>query len=281
MTPPRPALGGTTTNPLPGNRVVAATWFALGGALRAPCCRTTASSPTSRRAATSWDGYGPVDVDPTVGPPWGCGLGGAELAGASGIYAGLEIARLVAAATGSRWSALVAGTCSASVWWRLTSPSREACCRGLLLPWRWPAGSGSRGGGASCSRSSLFGPAPPAPWSIRDGGPPAGWLVPDVPWMWVNLHGSFPVGIAAGRGSRPLPWVSGTQRSRGADWLTVGGAAAALGSVVGALLVAQLGVDLILTFPVKLLGRSEVLQLHPSSWQQSDPRRPKSTTLVR
>jgi hypothetical protein len=82
----------------------------------------------------------------------------------------------------------------------------------------------------------------------------AWWLVPMFA-VWVNVHGSFPVGIAAvalcalalvvEREERPVRLVT-----------TIG--AAVLGAIAGAL-ASPYGVDL-LTFPIRLLGKGDVLQ---------------------
>ena len=91
-----------------------------------------------------------------------------------------------------------------------------------------------------------------------EGGLRPGWLVP-VGWVWVNVHGSFPLGLvavallAAGRrldGDRPATEVRA-------------GAALAAGMLLGAL--NPLGPRL-LWFPVLLLGRSDVLR-HVAEWQ--------------
>jgi hypothetical protein len=91
-----------------------------------------------------------------------------------------------------------------------------------------------------------------------DGGVRPAWLLP-VGWAWVNVHGSFPLGLvvvallAAGRrldGDRPATEV------KAGVWLAAG---MALGAVN------PLGPRL-LAFPVELLGRAEVLR-HVSEWQ--------------
>ncbi len=84
------------------------------------------------------------------------------------------------------------------------------------------------------------------------------WLVP-VFAAWVNVHGSFPIGLAAlavaalGRrldGAAPRVELAALRR-------------AVLGTVVGA--ASPLGLRLV-TFPVELLGRQEILR-HVNEWK--------------
>jgi len=78
------------------------------------------------------------------------------------------------------------------------------------------------------------------------------WLVP-VFWLWVNLHGSFPLGLVA----LGCLWIgrradgeAGTTEWRCVQWAIVG-------TVLGA--VNPLG-PVLLYFPVRLLGRMDVLR---------------------
>jgi hypothetical protein len=91
----------------------------------------------------------------------------------------------------------------------------------------------------------------------------ARWMVP-VLWLWVNVHGSFPIGllaIAAYGAGRLLDRERPTVELRVAGW-------AALGTVLGGVL-SPVGVDL-LTFPFDLLGRREVfagiVEWQPPAW---------------
>lgn len=85
------------------------------------------------------------------------------------------------------------------------------------------------------------------------------WLVP-LGWVWVNSHGSFPLGLAV----LVVAWV-GTRldrsdpqvEARAVVWFAVGAAAGALN---------PLGPRL-LWFPVALLDRSGLLREHVREWQ--------------
>jgi hypothetical protein len=85
-----------------------------------------------------------------------------------------------------------------------------------------------------------------------------------VLWLWVNVHGSFALGLAyvglhlAGR------WLEGAPPSRGRERLLLGGVA--IGMV--AALANPYGLAL-LTFPIDLLGRGEILS-HVVEWQSPD-----------
>jgi hypothetical protein len=85
-----------------------------------------------------------------------------------------------------------------------------------------------------------------------DGALDPRWLVP-VAWVWVNVHGSFPLGLAylvvVAVGTR-LDGRSPSQELRALGWL-------AAGVVLGA--VGPLG-PRVLTFPVELLQRQDVLR---------------------
>ena len=84
------------------------------------------------------------------------------------------------------------------------------------------------------------------------------WLVP-IMWLWVNIHGSFPLGLVAigafGLG-RLLDRERPTLELRVAGW-------AALGTALGA--INPLGIDL-LTFPLGLLERREAFS-RIAEWQ--------------
>lgn len=87
------------------------------------------------------------------------------------------------------------------------------------------------------------------------------WLVP-IGWLWVNVHGSFPLGVAyllvAWQGARLDGAPTGRER-RALGWLV-------LGVLLGA--VGPLGLAA-LTFPVELLQRHDVLQ-HVVEWRSPD-----------
>jgi hypothetical protein len=77
------------------------------------------------------------------------------------------------------------------------------------------------------------------------------WLVP-IMWVWVNSHGSFPLGLVAIAAVIAGGWLDG-QRDR-SNWRPVLWALG--GTALGAL--NPLG-PVLLTFPVTLLGRMEIL----------------------
>jgi len=87
-------------------------------------------------------------------------------------------------------------------------------------------------------------------------------VVPVLLWLWANVHGSFALGLAylglhvLGRWvDGAPPWVAGRERT-----LVVGTTIGVLVSVVNPYGLA------LLTFPVQLLGRSEILS-HVYEWQ--------------
>lgn len=91
------------------------------------------------------------------------------------------------------------------------------------------------------------------------------WLVP-IMWVWVNVHGSFPLGLAAigayGLG-RALDRERPTVELRAFAW-------AALGTLLGGLL-SPVGPKL-LTFPLDLLARreafSQIVEWQPPTWAE-------------
>jgi hypothetical protein len=93
--------------------------------------------------------------------------------------------------------------------------------------------------------------------AAEDGLDPR-WLVP-VFWIWVNSHGSFPLGLVA------LALLAWGRKLDGQDprveWRALKWAA--LGTVLGA--INPLGPKVLL-FPIELLGKSDVLQ-NISEWQ--------------
>jgi energy-converting hydrogenase Eha subunit A len=95
------------------------------------------------------------------------------------------------------------------------------------------------------------------------GRHPVVWI-PIVLWLWANVHGSFALGLAylglhlIGR------WIDGAPPVRGRERLLAVGAAVG----VVASLVNPYGLSL-LTFPIDLLGRGEILS-HVIEWQSPD-----------
>ncbi len=88
--------------------------------------------------------------------------------------------------------------------------------------------------------------------------------IPVVAWLWVNVHGSFALG-AAYLGLHLLGrWLEGAPPVRGRERLLFGGAA--IGLVVS--LANPYGVSL-LTFPIELLSRGEILS-QVIEWQSPD-----------
>lgn len=82
-------------------------------------------------------------------------------------------------------------------------------------------------------------------------GHDARWLIP-VMWLWVNSHGSFPLGLVAIAAILAGSWLDGDkERER---WWPLGWAV--VGTVLGA--IGPIGPK-ILVFPVELLGRMDVL----------------------
>ncbi len=246
--------GGTPTlgERLTGHGWWTVIWFAIGATLGASPLGDN-SFLTHLATGRLMLEHGAVHVDPyswtRAGSDWVV-----QSWGASGIYATLE--EVGGAAAIRVVVALVAGTLLALVW-RLTRPAGGLLGRLLLMA----LAGGSQFAGWS-ERPQIFAFALlAAALVIVMEGRPAWWLAPMFA-VWVNLHGSFPVGIAA-VGLVTLALVM-ERRESWRRLVTVGTAAVA-GSIVGAA-CSPYGGDL-LTFPVKLLGRSEVLQ-YIREWQQ-------------
>ncbi|MBK9181315.1 MAG: hypothetical protein IPM45_17450 [Acidimicrobiales bacterium] len=145
--------------------------------------------------------------------------------------------------------------------WRLTRPAEQLLGRialaGVVL---------AVGTGAWSERPLLVGLVLLALTLVvlGDDGPPP-WVLVPVFWLWVNVHGSFPLGLVAivvvalgrwfdaRRPARDLLRLDALRQTRGTRAL--GWAVA--GTLLGA--VNPLGPRL-LVFPVELLGRSDVLQ---------------------
>jgi len=164
---------------------------------------------------------------------------------ASVLYAAAED---VAGAAGIRL--LTAATCAAvgGLAWRLMRPADSLIPRVLLA-----GGVILVGASTWTSRPFMFGLLCLALTLLAaEGGLDPRWLVP-VGWLWVNTHGSFPLGVlavvllAAGR------WLDGTRPDvelRALRWSLVG--------IVFGGLVNPVGPKL-LFFPVTMVARSEAL----------------------
>lgn len=132
--------------------------------------------------------------------------------------------------------------------WRLTRPAKSLASRILI--------AGLVLGVASsvwAPRPLLFGLVLLSLTLLAvEGGLDARWLVP-VFWIWVNVHGSFPLGLVM----IGAFWIGARADGRPATQEWRCGLWAALGTVLGA--VNPLG-PVLLVFPVRLLGRMDVLR---------------------
>lgn len=143
----------------------------------------------------------------------------------------------------------------ATIVWRLTDPARSLVLRLAV---------------AALAISALVGFVAERPLMVglvgialcvlvREGRLDPRWLVP-VAWIWVNSHGSFPLGgLVLGVGAVGA-WLDRREighEAIGLGWFTLGTALGALN---------PLGVRL-LTFPVELLGRSDLLREHIVEWK--------------
>jgi hypothetical protein len=91
-----------------------------------------------------------------------------------------------------------------------------------------------------------------------DGALDPRWLVP-IAWVWVNVHGSFPLGVAylmVVAVGRRLDGLSPITELRALRWMVLGVALGAVG---------PLG-PRVLTFPVELLQRQDILR-HVIEWR--------------
>lgn len=170
---------------------------------------------------------------------------------ASVVYAGLEsIAGLEALRA---FAGLAAGTLAA-VAWRILRPIDGLVAR-LAIGSLFVA----VGAGLWAERPLMVGLVAFALVVLAaEGGLDPRWLVP-LGWLWVNAHGSFPLGLVylavVAIGTR-LDGGDGRRELRCLQW-------AALGVTVGA--AGPLGVRA-LTFPLELLQRQDVLR-HVVEWQ--------------
>lgn len=174
---------------------------------------------------------------------------------ASVVYATAETA---AGAAGIRL--LVAAVCMGIVaaLWRLSAPATGLVARVVAV------GSVVAVGGTIWSeRPLMFGLLFLAVALLAaDGHVGSGWLVP-VGWLWVNMHGSFPLGVVAlaaiALGTR-LDGAPVARELRATRNLVVGCVLGGVLSPVGPVL---------LTFPVTLLRRQDVLS-RVQEWKRTD-----------
>lgn len=89
------------------------------------------------------------------------------------------------------------------------------------------------------------------------------WPLVPIMWVWVNSHGSYPLGIVLVATLLLGRWMDGGDLARGRRILGL----VAVGTLVGGLLSPVAG--RVLVFPLSLLGRSEVLQAVPE-WRSPD-----------
>jgi hypothetical protein len=163
-------------------------------------------------------------------------------------WSGAGAIQLVAAGM----SALVAGLV-----WLLSAPARALVGRiaicGLVL---------GVGGVAWSQRPLLFGLAFLGMVLLAAEGRIPAWTVLPVMWLWVNSHGSFPLGLVALATllvGRRLDGEDANTEQRVLGW-------AAAGTVLG--MVGPLGLRA-LAFPFELLGRQETLS-NIVEWQSPD-----------
>ena len=138
--------------------------------------------------------------------------------------------------------------------WRLSSPARGLIARLLIVGIALAVGTGTWS-----ERPLLFGLLfLTIALLAAEGRLDARWLIP-VFWLWVNIHGSFPLGLLA------IALLAIGRRADGAQWLTERRALlmGAIGTVLGA--VNPLGPSLLL-FPGHLIARQSILR-HIIEWQ--------------
>lgn len=164
---------------------------------------------------------------------------------ASWLYATVES---LGGASGLRL--LMGGTAAilTALAWRLTRPAESVVARVAL-----GAVFVAVGAGLWAERPLMLGLIALACVVLAvDGGLDPRWLVP-IGWVWVNVHGSFPLGIAyvavVAVGTR-LDGRTPTQELRVLAWLAAGVALGAVGPLGPAVLV----------FPIELLQRQEILR---------------------
>jgi hypothetical protein len=163
---------------------------------------------------------------------------------ASVAYAGIE--RLGGSNAIHLLTALAAGLLALLIW-TLTRPAQQ------MIPRIAVAGAAMVVGvNAWSERPLLFGLLGVAVVLLAlEGRLHPGWLIP-LFWCWANLHGSYPLGLAAA-----ATFAVGT-RLDGDDARTELRVLAAGAIGVAVSVIGPLGLQ-VLTFPVALLGRSDVL----------------------
>ncbi len=164
---------------------------------------------------------------------------------ASVLYASLD--RLFGTSGVRAVHGLVAGAIGLSVW-QLVRPARQVVPRLALalIPIFLGAGLWS-------PRPLMFGLlAMTLVLQVLQLHRPIWWLLP-IMWLWVNSHGSFPLGVALVCAVAFGAWLDGrdTTRERSVVLWCIGG------TLLGA--VNPLGPSLLL-FPLRLLGRREALE---------------------
>lgn len=155
---------------------------------------------------------------------------------------------------------LVAGSCMAltAILWRLSAVGRTLVPRVIAV-----GAALAIGGTAWSERPYLFGLVFLGLVLLAvEGRLRVGWLVP-IGWLWVNTHGSFPLGLVAvatvALGAR-LDGDSVARELRALRNLSVGCVTGGLLSPVGPVL---------LTFPLTLLRRQDVLA-NVQEWKSTD-----------
>jgi hypothetical protein len=227
-------------------------WFAIGAALGARALRDN-SFLTHLATGRLFLDHGPVHTDPytfTVhGTPWVV-----QSWGASVIYASAE--RLLGDWAIRGVIALVTGLLLAMVW-RLTRPAGGLLSRIVLM-----ALVGGAQFAAWSARPQIFAFALLAATMLVLVERRSAWWLLGIFAVWINLHGSFPIGLVA-VGLTALALVI----ERRDAWVRIftTGFAAAAGAIIGAL-VSPYRLDL-LWFPVELLKRSAVLK-YIVEWRQ-------------
>jgi hypothetical protein len=168
------------------------------------------------------------------------------------------VADELAGATGVRL--LVAVTCAvlALLTWRLTRSAEQLVPRVVVMGFVLVVGASQW-----TSRPLLFGLACLAFTLLAaESDLDPRWLVP-VGWLWVNTHGSFPLGLVALGALALGAWLDGgspVRELRALRWL-------ALGTVVGGVLN-PVGPKM-LVFPITMLSRHDILA-NVIEWQSPD-----------
>jgi hypothetical protein len=155
---------------------------------------------------------------------------------------------------------LVAVSCGllALLAWRLTRPAEVLVPRVIVTGFVLVVGASEW-----TSRPLLFGLLCFAfTLVVAEDGVDPRWLVP-VGWVWVNTHGSFPLGLVALGALAAGAWLDGRSPAselRALRWLAGGIVAGGLVNPVGPML---------LVFPVTMLTRHDVLA-NVIEWQSPD-----------